>query len=146
MTATQQEAAFAEIYNPKKILDHPDFKVLKQGEKPAPDANIAAFYNPAHEIHLVQKPKPKPGPGQVLLHVRATGICGYVCFRLFKLDTKAEFRLAGAMFISGSTVGLEIPWLLPMRSVCSLSMEKVRRWNPNSPAFSVVQDMNLLAK
>ncbi|PPQ98250.1 hypothetical protein CVT26_003421 [Gymnopilus dilepis] len=76
MTATQQEAAFAEIYNPKKILDHPDFKVLKQGEKPAPDANIAAFYNPAHEIHLVQKPKPKPGPGQVLLHVRATGICG----------------------------------------------------------------------
>ncbi|KAF9482543.1 GroES-like protein [Pholiota conissans] len=66
----------AEIYNPRKVLDDPGFRVLKVGEEPAPDANIAAFYNPAHEIHLVEKPRPKPGPGQVLLHVRATGICG----------------------------------------------------------------------
>ncbi|KAF8906294.1 L-arabinitol 4-dehydrogenase [Gymnopilus junonius] len=74
MSVTQ--VALAEIYSPKKVLDHPEFRVLKPGEKPASDANIAAFYNPAHEIHLVQKPRPKPGPGQVLLHVRATGICG----------------------------------------------------------------------
>lgn len=67
----------AEIYNPRKVLDDPGFRVLKVGEKPSPEANIAAFYNPAHEIHLVEKPRPKPGPGQVLLHVRATGICGY---------------------------------------------------------------------
>jgi L-iditol 2-dehydrogenase len=66
----------AAIYNPRKVLDHPEFRVLKQGEKLSPEANIAAFYNPAHEIHLVEKPRPKPGPGQVLLHVRATGICG----------------------------------------------------------------------
>ncbi len=65
-----------EIYDPRKILQHSEFKVLSAGEKTDSDANIAAFYNPAHEIHLVQKPKPKPGPGQVLLHVRATGICG----------------------------------------------------------------------
>ncbi|KAE9397054.1 GroES-like protein [Gymnopus androsaceus JB14] len=64
------------IYDPKKILDHPEFRVLSPGEKPPSSANIAAFYNPAHEIHLVEKPKPKPGPGQVLIHVRATGICG----------------------------------------------------------------------
>jgi len=76
MSVTQTEVGFAEIYSPKKVLDDPEFRVLKLGEKPAPDANIAAFYNPAHEIHLVQKPRPKPGPGQVLLHVRATGICG----------------------------------------------------------------------
>lgn len=68
----------AEIYHPRKTLEHPDFRILQQGEKPRPEANIAAFYNPQHEIHLVEKPKPKPGPGQVLLHVRATGICGYV--------------------------------------------------------------------
>ncbi|KAF8966309.1 L-arabinitol 4-dehydrogenase [Flammula alnicola] len=68
--------ANAEIYNPRKVLDHPEFRVLKAGEKPSPEANLAAFYNPAHEIHLVEKPRPKPGPGQVLLHVRATGICG----------------------------------------------------------------------
>ncbi|KJA27975.1 hypothetical protein HYPSUDRAFT_129896 [Hypholoma sublateritium FD-334 SS-4] len=66
----------AEIYSPRKVLDDPVFRVLKVGEKPSPEANIAAFYNPAHEIHLVEKPRPKPGPGQVLLHVRATGICG----------------------------------------------------------------------
>lgn len=65
-----------EIYNPRKILDHPEFKVLVPGEKPSSDANIAAFYNPHKEIHLVQKPRPNPGPGQVLLHVKATGICG----------------------------------------------------------------------
>ncbi|KAG2011845.1 L-arabinitol 4-dehydrogenase [Coprinopsis cinerea AmutBmut pab1-1] len=65
-----------EIYDPRKVLDAPEFKILKPGEKPGPNANIAAFYNPAHEVHLVEKPRPKPGPGQVLLHVRATGICG----------------------------------------------------------------------
>ncbi|KAH6915966.1 L-arabinitol 4-dehydrogenase [Coprinopsis sp. MPI-PUGE-AT-0042] len=65
-----------DIYDPQKVLGHPEFRILKEGEKPGPEANIAAFYNPAHEVHLVEKPKPKPGPGQVLIHVRATGICG----------------------------------------------------------------------
>jgi len=71
-----------QIYDPRKILDDPKFRVIPDGEKPSPDANIAAFYNPAHEVHLVEKPKLKPGSGQVLVHVRATGICGYV--RRFK--------------------------------------------------------------
>ncbi|PBK99441.1 GroES-like protein [Armillaria gallica] len=65
-----------ELYDPFKVLQHPEFKILAPGEKTDKEANIAAFYNPAHEVHLVQKPRPKPGPGQVLLHVRATGICG----------------------------------------------------------------------
>lgn len=65
-----------EIYHPRKILEHPEFRVLKLDEQPSSDANIAAFYNPKHEIHLVEKPRLKPGPGQVLVHVRATGICG----------------------------------------------------------------------
>lgn len=66
------------LYDPRKVLDHPEFRVLKAGEEPESGSNIAAFYNPQHEIHLVVKPRPKPGPGQVLVHVRATGICGYV--------------------------------------------------------------------
>ncbi|KAJ4468819.1 L-arabinitol 4-dehydrogenase [Lentinula aciculospora] len=66
----------SELYNPRKVLDHPEFRVLNSAEKISKESNIAAFYNPAHEIHLVEKPKPKPGPGQVLIHVRATGICG----------------------------------------------------------------------
>ncbi|KAJ3762233.1 L-arabinitol 4-dehydrogenase [Lentinula raphanica] len=66
----------SKVYDPRKVLDHPEFRVLKSGDQTSKDSNIAAFYNPAHEIHLVEKPKPKPGPGQVLIHVRATGICG----------------------------------------------------------------------
>jgi len=76
--STVQIVGNAEIYSPRKVLDHPKFRILTAGEKPSPQGNIAAFYNPAHEIHLVEKPRPKPGPGQVLLHVRATGICGQV--------------------------------------------------------------------
>ena len=66
----------ADVYNPQKVLKHHDFKILAPGEIPPSDANIAAFYNPNREIHLVQKPRFKPGPGQVLVHVKATGICG----------------------------------------------------------------------
>jgi L-iditol 2-dehydrogenase len=76
MSTVAIETGNAEIYSPLKVLQHPDFRILSPAEKPLPTANIAAFYNPAHEIHLVEKPRPTPGPGQVLLHVRATGICG----------------------------------------------------------------------
>lgn len=76
MSSTSTEVGNAAIYSPRKVLEHPEFRVLVAGETPAKTANIAAFYNPAHEIHLVEKPRPIPGPGQVLLHVRATGICG----------------------------------------------------------------------
>ncbi|KAF8347887.1 chaperonin 10-like protein [Amanita rubescens] len=58
----------ADIYNPRKVLEHHDFKVLSPEEIPQGNANIAAFYNP--------NPRNTPCPGQVLVHVRATGICG----------------------------------------------------------------------
>ncbi|KAG6854035.1 hypothetical protein C0991_011240 [Blastosporella zonata] len=76
MSDISLESGNAAIYDPRKVLQHPEFRVLAEGEKPSKEANIAAFYNPAHEIHLVEKPRPVPGPGQVLVHVRATGICG----------------------------------------------------------------------
>ncbi|KAK4687898.1 L-arabinitol 4-dehydrogenase, partial [Tremellales sp. Uapishka_1] len=68
-------------YNPKKVLDHPDFRVLNgfTHNDPAwidPQANLACAYNAKHEIHMIHKPKPAPGIGEVLVHVRATGICG----------------------------------------------------------------------
>jgi len=69
-------SANTDIYNPRKVLGHSKFRILGPDEKPSKDANIAAFYNPQHQIHLVEKPLIKPGPGQVLVHVRATGICG----------------------------------------------------------------------
>ncbi|KAG6889744.1 hypothetical protein C0992_004262 [Termitomyces sp. T32_za158] len=76
MSNISLESGNAAIYDPRKVLQHPQFRVLAHDEKPSKDANIAAFYNPSHEIHLVEKPRPDPGPGQVLVHVRATGICG----------------------------------------------------------------------
>ena len=82
------DGGFADLYNPRKVLDDPSFRVLGPNETPSPDANIAAFYNPDHVIHLVEKPRPKPGPGQVLLHVRATGICGYVRWPLLRTQFK----------------------------------------------------------
>jgi hypothetical protein len=78
MSYISLESGNPAIFHPRKVLDHPDFKILGPDDKVGPDANIACFYNPKHEVHIVQKPKPKPGPGQVLVHVRATGICGYV--------------------------------------------------------------------
>lgn len=86
MSTTQVEVGNADIYSPRKVLDDPSFRILAVGEKPSPNANIAAFYNPAHEIHLVEKPRLKPGPGQVLLHVRATGICGYALGAFYYIE------------------------------------------------------------
>ncbi|KAG0146722.1 hypothetical protein CROQUDRAFT_44002 [Cronartium quercuum f. sp. fusiforme G11] len=66
------------LYHPDHVLKHPDFKILKPDEVKhvCPSTNIACFYNDKKQIHMVQKPHPEVHPGQVLLHVRATGICG----------------------------------------------------------------------
>ncbi|WWD15618.1 hypothetical protein CI109_100040 [Kwoniella shandongensis] len=65
-------------YDPTKVLKHPEFRVLKEGDPELEDeqANVACAYNPAHEVHMIHKPLFKPGPGEVTVHVRATGICG----------------------------------------------------------------------
>lgn len=67
-------------YDPAKVLQHPEFQSLAEDapELSDPTLNIACAYNPAHEIHMIKKPRFAPGPGEVAIHVRATGICGYV--------------------------------------------------------------------
>ena len=66
------------LYDPKKDIDSSEFKTFAPDEFPEknPKQNLAAFTNPNNDLHLVQRPVPKPGPGQVVVHVRATGICG----------------------------------------------------------------------
>jgi len=66
------------LYDPSIVLDSPEFKILKSSEeiKLHKDCNLACFYNDKKQLHMVKKPLPKVHPGQVLLHVRATGICG----------------------------------------------------------------------
>lgn len=70
--------AYETRYDPKKVLTHPDFRVLDANDQALndPKANIACAYNEKHEVHLIHKPMPTAGEGEVIVHVRATGICG----------------------------------------------------------------------
>jgi L-iditol 2-dehydrogenase len=71
-------SAFETQYDPTKVLKHPEFRVLAPNDPAVGNkkANIACAYNPAHEVHLIHKPVPVAGRGEVVVHVRATGICG----------------------------------------------------------------------
>ncbi|KAJ9092708.1 hypothetical protein QFC19_008633 [Naganishia cerealis] len=80
--ADDPQKALMRQYDPRKILDHPEFKVLTSAEVEGyvsagdKEVNLACCYNEKKEVHLVRKPTLGPGRGEVLLHVRATGICG----------------------------------------------------------------------
>lgn len=38
--------------------------------------NLAVFTNPAHDLKVVETEIPTPKEGEVIIHVKATGICG----------------------------------------------------------------------
>lgn len=79
MTAASAAKSFyEEAYDPARVLNSSEFKVLAPNDPVLQDknANIACAYNPAHEVHLIQKPKTEPRKGEAIVHVRATGICG----------------------------------------------------------------------
>lgn len=65
-------------YDPEKVLKHPDFRILSEGDSELSDqqSNIACAYNEKHEVHMIHKPTPVAGVGECVVHVRATGICG----------------------------------------------------------------------
>ncbi|KAG8705686.1 hypothetical protein FRC09_002813 [Ceratobasidium sp. 395] len=68
-----------DLYDPAHVLTSASFKILSAPPERDPKKNIAVFTNPAHDLHIVEKPMPKAGPGQCVVHVRATGICGSDC-------------------------------------------------------------------
>ena len=70
----------ADRYNPDKVLNHPDYKVLARDDPILndKDVNLACSYNADKEMRMLRKPMPEIEPDEVLLHVRATGICGHV--------------------------------------------------------------------
>ncbi|WWC89567.1 uncharacterized protein L201_004491 [Kwoniella dendrophila CBS 6074] len=65
-------------YDPKKILNDPEFKILSQGDSELQDKklNIACAYDEKHNIKMIKKPIPKAREGEVVIRIRATGICG----------------------------------------------------------------------
>ena len=62
-----------------------------------PMQNLAVYTNPNHDLKVVVTEVPEPKAGEVVVHVKATGICG----RLTPLKANA------VMFISGNTGELE---------------------------------------
>ncbi|KAG0663758.1 hypothetical protein C6P46_002327 [Rhodotorula mucilaginosa] len=73
--------SYPTAYAPELVLKSPEFKILEEGVVPQrnPNQNIAAAYAPGAQLHLIEKPIPKAREGEVVLHVRATGICGSDC-------------------------------------------------------------------
>lgn len=65
-----------QLYNPKNILEHPEFKILNEKPAKGTGKNIALAYDVDHVNKFVEKPRLDPAPGQVEVKVRATGICG----------------------------------------------------------------------
>ncbi|KAL8293151.1 hypothetical protein RQP46_000845 [Phenoliferia psychrophenolica] len=66
-------------FDPKLVLNDPIFKIIEGVPERDPSVNLACAYNQHKQIHLIQKPRPQAGPGQVVVHIRATGICGSDC-------------------------------------------------------------------
>lgn len=63
-------------------------KATPNGSTPTQNGiKLSQYKNPSlqvtsnHEIKMVEAPIGKPGPGEVLLQIKATGICGYVFIR-----------------------------------------------------------------
>lgn len=61
------------LYDPRKVLDSPDFRVLDKAPAHRDESiNLGCAYAPGQKLFMVQKPMPKPEKGEVLLHVKAT--------------------------------------------------------------------------
>jgi hypothetical protein len=84
---------------PNSNLPQPTMPDIQKG-------NLAVFTNPSHNLKVVQTEIPTPKEGEVIVHVKVTGICGRSAFPLPR-DT----RLMEVMFISGNMDGLERRWL-----------------------------------
>ncbi|KAK4053078.1 hypothetical protein OIV83_001813 [Microbotryomycetes sp. JL201] len=69
---------YPELFDPAQVLEHADFKVIPRETVPERNVNVnlACAYGPNQQLNLIEKPRLEPKHGQVVIHVRATGICG----------------------------------------------------------------------
>jgi L-iditol 2-dehydrogenase len=63
-------------YDPVAVLQHPDYKIIEGVPSRDVEQNLAIAYAPGAKLHLIQKPVPTAREGEVVIHVRASGICG----------------------------------------------------------------------
>lgn len=84
-------------YDPVAVLQHPDFKEIPEGIVPSRDTskNLATAYAPGAKLLLIEKPRPTAREGEVVVHVRATGICGSDC-HFWKASVVMQGREADA--------------------------------------------------
>ncbi|WVO23661.1 chlorophyll synthesis pathway protein BchC [Cryptococcus decagattii] len=73
-----QKSQYEVKYDPDLVLKSVDFKELKEGDKELKDvkANIACAYDEKHNVKMINKPIPKAREDEVVVHIKATGICG----------------------------------------------------------------------
>lgn len=75
---TSKPSAYQVQYDPALTLRHPDFRIL-ESDDPALESkqpNLACAYNEKHEVKMMVKPIPVARENEVVVRVRATGICG----------------------------------------------------------------------
>jgi D-arabinitol dehydrogenase (NADP+) len=65
----------------------------------------AAYYQARHELAVREAPDPEPGPKDVLIRVRATGICG-TDQHIFDGDFGGPFPLIGGHEVAGDVVSV----------------------------------------
>jgi len=68
------------------------------------EQNLAVYTNPAHDLKVVKTDTPEPGEGEVLVHVKVTGICGR------SVPSLEAAELTSATCISGSMAESETRW------------------------------------
>ena len=65
----------------------------------------AAFYEARHEVSVHDTPKPEPGPKDILIRVRACGICG-TDLHIYDGDFGGPFPLIGGHELAGDVVAV----------------------------------------
>src|SRR3954447_25793095 len=64
------------VHRPSSIVYSPSSMVHRPSSKKEGRLMQALIYNGPHELEIADIAVPAPGPGEVLLDVRAVGICG----------------------------------------------------------------------
>lgn len=92
-------ARYHTAYHPDDVLKSSEFKILEKGVEPTrdPSRNLAAAYAPGAQLHLIEKPVPQAREGEVVLHVRATGICGRCVCAFLTFSAETSERLTSAL-------------------------------------------------